>query len=52
VKKLDKVRRSLEREDLYKKDMDFTLKTLQEFDNIEPQGLDIIFDYKVNDADF
>ncbi len=35
-----------------KDNIHFTSNTLQEFDNIEPKGLDIIFEYKVGDKDF
>jgi len=44
--------KSLEREDLIKESLSFTCNTLQEFDNIEPKGLDIIFEYKVGDKEY
>ena len=46
---MQKVRGSQEREQWYRDSMDFTVKTLQDNDNIEPHGLDIIFEYKVGD---
>lgn len=32
--------------------MDFTYKTLQEYENVDPQGIDILFEYKVKDEMF
>ncbi|CDW90318.1 UNKNOWN [Stylonychia lemnae] len=51
-KNLDKIDKGLSKESLIKENMEFTVSTLQEFDNIEPKGLDIIFEYKVGDKNF
>jgi len=50
--KITKISRSLEREDTLRKSLEFTMSTLQEYDTVEPHGLDIIFEYKVNDETF
>lgn len=46
---IQKINKKLQREEELQKYIDFTVKTLQEYDNVEPQGLDIIFEYKVGD---
>ena len=35
-----------------KDNINFTVNTLQEYDDIEPKGLDIIFEYKAGDKEF
>ncbi|CDW85246.1 UNKNOWN [Stylonychia lemnae] len=49
---LEKINKSLDRETKLKDNVSFTVKTLQELDHVEPQGLDILFEYKVNDINY
>lgn len=48
--KLSKLHRSLERESLLNEHVDFTSKTLSDFDDIAPPVLDIIFEYQLNEV--
>eukprot|EP00347_Sterkiella_histriomuscorum_P000673 403374939 len=51
-KSIERISKSLDREEKLRESFDFTLNTLQEYDVSEPQGLDILFEYKVNDEKF
>eukprot|EP00347_Sterkiella_histriomuscorum_P007105 403350241 len=51
-KSIERISKSLDREEKLRESFDFTLNTLQEYDVSEPQGLDILFEYKVNDDKF
>lgn len=42
----------MNKEDHKHEHLKFLVNTLQEFDNVEPHGLDIILEYKANDREF
>ena len=46
---ISKYDEDLERVRFRQKRFDFVTKTLQEFDNLEPSSLDIIFEHKMNE---
>ena len=46
---ISKLQDQLEREDFYRARQDFVSTTLQEFDNLDPGSLDVIFEYKCDD---
>ena len=48
-KTINKLTDQLEREDFYRARQDFVSTTLQEFDNLDPGSLDVIFEYKCDD---
>ena len=41
----------MEKESFISNTREFTTQTLQEFEDVEPKGIDIIFDYKLHDKD-
>ena len=44
-----KLRNALDEEQFYSVRQDFVTTTLQEFDNLDPSSLDVIFEYKADD---
>ena len=46
---IKKLQSSLDDEDFYKDRQEFVTTTLQEFDNLNPGSLDVIFEYKCDD---
>ena len=50
MKDFEKLEDDLERVNFRKKRLEFVTELLQEFDNLDPSALDIIFEYKVDDV--
>ena len=44
-----KLRNALDEEQFYSERQEFVTTTLQEFDNLDPSSLDVIFEYKADD---
>ena len=43
------LRNALDEEQFYSERQEFVTTTLQEFDNLDPSSLDVIFEYKADD---
>ena len=48
-KAVKKLRNALDEEQFYSERQEFVTTTLQEFDNLDPSSLDVIFEYKADD---